>query len=83
MSFWNYLGGFLVLRWLFGGRRRNRDVGGYSYSDNQDRSERADSSRWDYQRGGIYDTEDDALDDFDPTDCDDDGFDGMMDDDDF
>ncbi len=81
MSFWNYLGGALVLRWLFGGRRRNRDVGGCFYSDNQDGYERVDSSRWDYRRGDIYDDEDDALEDFDSTDCDDDGFDDIMDDD--
>lgn len=83
MSFWNLLGEFLLFRWLFGNRKRdysadstyNADTTDYSHRDyNADDSfstiSHQQTSRSLYRGADIYDDEDDALDDFDPTDSD-------------
>jgi len=83
MKIWNYIGEFLLFRWMFGNRNSNHNAGS-TY-----RTETNDHSDWDYDedndfssighhyatgpsyRGAyIYDDEDDALDYYDPTDSD-------------
>lgn len=84
MSIWNYIGEFLLFRWLFGNRNKNHsadstyntDTTDYSYrhynaDDNFSTNNPHQSSRSLYRGADIYDDEDDALDDFDPTDSDD------------
>lgn len=80
MSFWNYIGEFLLFRWLFGNRNKNHSADStytdYSYrhynaDDSFDTNNHHQSSRSLYRGADIYDDEDDALDDFEPTDSDD------------
>ena len=84
MAFWNYIGEFFLFRWLFGNRNKNHsadstyntDTTDYSYShynedDNFNTNNHHQASRSLYRGADIYDDEDDALDDFDPTDSDD------------
>ena len=84
MKFWNYLGEFLLFRWLFGSRGRNHsanssynsNTNGYSnmhYAEDDDFSSigHHHASEPLYRGADIYDDEDDALDDYDPTDSDD------------
>ena len=84
MKIWNYIGEFLLFRWLFGNRGRNHSAGSsytantnsYSdlhYTEDDDFSSigHQNASEPLYHGADIYDDEDDALDDFDPTDSDD------------
>ncbi|WP_288147392.1 hypothetical protein [Xylanibacter rodentium] len=84
MKIWNYIGEFLLFRWLFGNRGRNHSAGSsytantnsYSdlhYAEDDDFSSigHQNASEPLYHGADIYDDEDDALDDFDPTDSDD------------
>ena len=84
MAFWNYIGEFFLFRWLLGNRNKNHsadstyntDATDYSYrryneDDNFNTNNHHQSSRSLYRGADIYDDEDDALDDFDPTDSDD------------
>lgn len=89
MSFWNYIGGYFLFRWLFGSRNRHYNINsshlvdttGYTpwHADFEDYDLDDDSRIMDhpasrhshrqpYQGADIYDDEDDALDDYDPTD---------------
>ena len=92
MSIWNYIGEFLLFRWLFGGRNKSHNVGNFHPIDTtDDTSRRVDiedyiandldddlramnhpaaryCSRRLYHGDDIYYDEDDALDDYDPTD---------------
>lgn len=94
MSIWNYIGEFLLFRWLFGNRNKSHDVSNSHLDDTTDYTpRRVDiedyiakdldddlrtmnlpatrySTRRSYQGADIYDDEDDALDDYDPTDSD-------------
>lgn len=98
MSFWNYVGRFLLLRWLFGNRDGNhcvddsrrvdatdymlRDVEAedyYTAGHEFNAQTHRDYSRRDYRSAYIYDDEDDALDDYDPSDGDDYTFDDFLD----
>lgn len=84
MKIWNYISEFLLFRWLFGNRGRNHsanssynsNTNGYSnmhYAEDDDFSSigHHHASEPLYRGDDIYDDEDDALDDFDPTDSDD------------
>lgn len=84
MSIWNYIGGFLLLRWLFGDRSGNHNVGGgynadttdylhrhYNEDDGFSSNDYNHFSKSSYRGADIYDDEDDALDDYDLTDGDD------------
>ena len=84
MAFWNYIGEFLLFRWLFGNRGRNHrasssytaNTNGYSdrhYAEDDDFSSigHHNTSGSLYHGADIYDDEDEALDDYDPTDSDD------------
>lgn len=83
MNVWNYIGEFILFRWLIGNRNRthsadstyNADTTDYSYrrynaDDNFSTNNHHQTSRSSYSGADIYDDEDDALDDFDPTDSD-------------
>lgn len=85
MSIWNYIGEFLLFRWLFGNRNKNHsaestyntgttDFSSYRYYNAEDNFNTNNHHRFSsslYHGADIYDDEDDALDDFDPTDSDD------------
>ena len=84
MSIWDYLGEFLLFRWLFGKLNRNHSAHNTDSADTIDYThihskedvtfrtiDQQLSSRSLYRGADIYDDEDDALDDFDPTDSDD------------
>ena len=84
MSLWNYISEFFLFRWLFGNRNKNHsadssyntDTTDYSHSyynedGNFNTNNHHQSSRSLYRGADIYDDEDDALDDFDPTDSED------------
>ncbi len=84
MKFRNYIGEFLLFRWLFGKRNSNHNAGStyntdtnnclhrhYTEDDDPDTIHYHQSSLSSYHGADIYDDEDDALDDFDPTDSDD------------
>lgn len=103
MSIWNYIGEFLLFRWLFGNRNKNQGVGNSHPVDTTDYTpRRVDiedyiandldddlramnhpaarySTRRSYQGADIYDNEDDALDDYDPTDSDNTSFNDVLD----
>lgn len=103
MSVWNYIGEFLLFRWLFGNRNRSHNVGSSHHFDATDNApRRVDiedyiannldddlramsrqtprySSRRPYQSADIYDDEDYALDNYDPTDNDNTSFNDFLD----
>lgn len=80
MSFWNYIGGFLLFRWLFGKLNRDHNTGSAHNTDTNRHYFGDEASGTSlhhrppvppYHGADIYDDEDDALDDYDPTDSDD------------
>ncbi|ROT06251.1 hypothetical protein [Lepagella muris] len=84
MKFWNYIGEFLLFRWLFDKRNRNNNIGNahsvdasrysdwsYAEGDNFSPVDYLHTVGPSYRGADIYDEEDDALDDYDPTDSDD------------
>lgn len=103
MSFWNYIGEFLLFRWLFGNRNKGHDISSshpvdttyytprrvdiedYIANDLDDDLHAMNhpasrySSRYSYRSADIYDDEDDALDDYDPTDSDSTSFNDFLD----
>ncbi len=84
MKFWNYIGEFLLFRWMFGNRGRNHSAdssytansNGYSdlhYAKDDDFSSigHHHASEPLYRGDDIYDDENDALDDYAPIDSND------------
>ncbi len=101
MNIWNYIGEFLLFRWLFGNRNKSHNVGNSHPVDTNDYTPRRVedyinndldddlramnhpaarySSQRSYHGADIYDDEDDALDDYDPTDSDSTSFNDFLD----
>lgn len=106
MSIWNYIGEFLLFRWLYGkfngsdnsnryhhvdtvgDLHRHTDIEDYAGEDyagaspddslhTENNHEYRNTFPRYYNRADIYDDEDDALDDYDPTDGDDGSFNGL------
>lgn len=68
MSVWNYIGEFVLFRWLIGNRNRNHSADStYNADDNFSTNNHHQTSRSSYRGADFYDDEDDALDDLDPT----------------
>jgi len=87
MNLWNYIGELLLFRWMFGKRNSNRDVcynadrtdylhHRHNVDDDFSPVENLHTAGPSNRGADIYDDEDDALDDYDPTDSDDYQFNG-------
>ncbi len=81
MKVWNYMGEFFLFRWLFGNRNSNHNAGSTYRTETNDHSDWDYDEDFSsighhyatgpsYRGADIYDDEDDALDDYDPTDSD-------------